>query len=208
VHQQARPGATRAFLARSLWAAACERDLARWLHHPTCHFDTDDEPTKHSSIKLRLPTPIPVNVTGLGILEPSEHWKTHMENLDDLSAIFGEPVSIYTRAQAISDGLLIDFSATAREAGFRIPVAMTLAAWDDCLAWPKRDSKRQTAQDEAGRLWDAVWMTYIAARNAKGSRCPFQLHRIERGGHSTRPRLTTLHLHIGPGDGGEPVSPS
>lgn len=27
-----------------------------------------------------------------------------MENLDDLSTIFGEAVSIYTRTQAISDG--------------------------------------------------------------------------------------------------------
>lgn len=128
-----------------------------------------------------------------------------MENLDDLSAIFGEPVSIYTRETAFSDGVLIDVSTTTREAGFRAPVAMTLAAWDDCVAWTDRDSKRQTAQDEAGRLWDVAWMAYIAARNATGNRCPFQLYRIARDGRSTRPQLTTLHLHIGPGNGGEPV---
>ncbi|WP_244158381.1 DUF6573 family protein [Caballeronia fortuita] len=102
-------------------------------------------------------------------------------------------------------GALIDVSATAREAGFRIPVAMTLAAWDDCVAWTERDSKRQTAQDGAGRLWDVVWMAYLAARSAKGNCCPFRLYRVARGGHSTRPRLTTLHLHIGPGDDGDPV---
>ncbi|WP_186106560.1 DUF6573 family protein [Burkholderia gladioli] len=128
-----------------------------------------------------------------------------MENLDDLSAIFGEPVSIYTREQAISDGVLIDVSATAREAGFLIPVAITLAAFDDCVAWTDSDSKRQTPQDESGRLWDVAWMAYVAARNAKGDRCPFSFYRVPPDGRSTRPKLTTLHLHIGPGDGGEPV---
>jgi hypothetical protein len=34
----------------------------------------------------------------------------------------------YSRAQAIADGVLIDVSATAREAGIRCPVALTRAA--------------------------------------------------------------------------------
>ena len=37
----------------------------------------------------------------------------------------------YTRAEAIRDGVLIDVSATAREAGFRYPVALAAAA---CVA--------------------------------------------------------------------------
>ena len=35
----------------------------------------------------------------------------------------------YTRADAIRDGALIDVSATAREAGFKFPVALTAAVW-------------------------------------------------------------------------------
>ena len=34
----------------------------------------------------------------------------------------------YTRAEAIADGVLIDVSAVAREAGIRYPVALTAAA--------------------------------------------------------------------------------
>jgi Family of unknown function (DUF6573) len=42
----------------------------------------------------------------------------------------------YTRAQAIEDGVLIDVSATAREAGIRYPVALTSAVWGRCVAVP------------------------------------------------------------------------
>lgn len=124
---------------------------------------------------------------------------------DDLKFFFGNLIYAYTRADAIADGTLIDVTATAREAGFRLPVAMTAAAWVHCVAWSEADSLRQTYQDESGRLWDVVWMAAIAARKAQGERVPFQLYRVQRGGSSTRPRLTTLHLHIGPGDAGEPV---
>ena len=43
---------------------------------------------------------------------------------------FGPVLSAYTRAQAIEDGILVDVSETAREAGFRIPVAVTRTVWD------------------------------------------------------------------------------
>ncbi|HKI36594.1 MAG TPA: DUF6573 family protein [Gemmataceae bacterium] len=39
----------------------------------------------------------------------------------------------YTRADALRDGVLIDVSATAREAGFKYPVALTAAAWVKCV---------------------------------------------------------------------------
>jgi hypothetical protein len=42
----------------------------------------------------------------------------------------------YSRAEAIADGLLIDVSATAREAGIRYPVALTQAVWERCVAVP------------------------------------------------------------------------
>lgn len=43
---------------------------------------------------------------------------------------------------------------TAKEAGFRVPVAMTTAAWADTVEWTETDSKRQIEQDQSGRLWD------------------------------------------------------
>lgn len=128
-----------------------------------------------------------------------------MNHNNSLAEFFGEPIYSYTRAQAIADGTLVNVTETALEAGFRIPVAMTAAAWADCVAWSDADSERQTHQDESGRLWDVLWMASLAARRAQGERCPFQLYRVPRGGRATRPRLTTLHMHIGPGDAGEPV---
>lgn len=118
---------------------------------------------------------------------------------------FGNLIYAYTRANAIADGTLVDVSEVAGKAGFRIPVAMTAAAWADCVAWTDADSDRQTHQEESGRLWDVLWMSSLAARRAQGARSPFQFYRVPRGGRATRPRLTTLHLHIGPGDAGEPV---
>ncbi len=67
-------------------------------------------------------------------------------------------ISSYTRAQAIADGVLVDVTETAKEAGFRCPVALTRAAWADCVAWSEADTRRQVPQDEAGRLWDVLWM--------------------------------------------------
>jgi hypothetical protein len=54
----------------------------------------------------------------------------------------------YSRADALRDGVLIDVSATAWEAGFRYPVALTAAAWGRCVAVPPC----VLCQDEAGRL--------------------------------------------------------
>ena len=42
--------------------------------------------------------------------------------------LFGAAVCTYTRAQAIADGVLVDVANMAQEAGFRIPVAMSIAA--------------------------------------------------------------------------------
>ena len=56
--------------------------------------------------------------------------------------------------------MLIDVSATAREAGFKYPVALTAAAWVKCVAVPSAVK----CQDEAGRLWDVLTMLRLAVR--------------------------------------------
>lgn len=113
-------------------------------------------------------------------------------------------IHTYTRREAMQDGVLVDVSQAAREAGFRIPVAMTARAWSECVAWPETES---AIQDESGRLWDVVFMAAAAARRAArrkdGDRTTFDLHVVPRGGRV--PCLTTLVLHVGPGDQGECV---
>lgn len=132
---------------------------------------------------------------------------TAENDTNSLTDLFGEVIYSYTRAQAIADGMLVDVSKTAKEAGFRWPVALTHAAWEECVAWDDKDSKRQTYQDQSGRLWDVVWMAFVAIRVAPagGSELCFKLNRVPRGGRATRARLTTLKLVCGPGDDGDPV---
>lgn len=112
----------------------------------------------------------------------------------------------YTRADALADGLLVDASTIAAEAGFRVPFAMTDAVWAECVAWPA-GTKGGWGQSEAGRLWDVVYMAAQAARRGRqggGSRVTFQVLRVPQGGW--RATNVELVLDIGPGDLGEPVA--
>ena len=121
--------------------------------------------------------------------------------------LFGEVIYSYTRAQAIDDGVLIDATEMARDAGFKWPVALTVAAWSDCVAWSDVDNERQVYQDQSGRLWDVLFMASFAVRTAINAnrQLQFDLQRIPRNGRSTTSQRLTLKLILGPGDGGEPV---
>jgi hypothetical protein len=106
----------------------------------------------------------------------------------------------YTRAQAIEDGVLVDASEMAREAGIRYPVALTQAVWAECVAVPDG----VTGQDEAGRLWDILWMfRCAAARGQGGDELRFGLYVKNREGRAAE--LVELKAHCGPGDEAEPV---
>jgi len=122
-------------------------------------------------------------------------------------SFFGEVISTYTRTQAIEDGVLIDAGSMAQEAGFKWPVAVTSAAWADCVAWTEDDNRQQVYQDESGRLWDVLFMASHAIRQGSGSgdRLLFKLYRVRRDGRSKEAVLATLKLIVGPGDQGEPV---
>lgn len=126
-------------------------------------------------------------------------------------------ISTYTRQQAIDDGVLIDVTETAREAGWRVPVALTAAVWSDCVAWSEEDTKRKRCpQDESGRLWDVLWMSFLAAKRhamrcekdptLSPSICMMQVYRVPRDGRGHRSRLVQLKVMIGGGDQGEPVA--
>jgi len=110
-------------------------------------------------------------------------------------------ISVYTRAQALEDGGLIDVTEMAKEAGFRVPVALTADVWGDCVAW---DNKVEEApQDEAGRLWDVLTMATVAARCSEGDRVSFSVLRIPSRGDEPEP--VQLVMHIGPDDQSESV---
>lgn len=133
---------------------------------------------------------------------------------DAMREFFGKPVFTYTRAQAIADGVLIDVSTTARDAGIAWPVAMTAAAWSDCVEWTDADEARRgySGQSKSGRLWDVCWMVsralLHAARQglqASPSRPLYiELLRIPREGRGFKPRLVDLKFVLGPGDESRP----
>ena len=76
---------------------------------------------------------------------------------------FGEVLYSYTRAQAIADGVQVEVSKVAAEAGIRFPVFLTRTVYDAFVTVPPG----VTAQDEAGRLWDIVWMLRFAILRAR-----------------------------------------
>ena len=112
-----------------------------------------------------------------------------------------ESIYTYTRADALSDGVLIDVSETARETGFAVPVALTAALWADIEAIPAR---YQSIQDVQGRLWDVLWMGSLAARSRPSERGPIIYQLIMRVEGSRR-NYYEAKMIMGPGDAGEPV---
>lgn len=106
----------------------------------------------------------------------------------------------YSRRQAIADGVLLDVTAMAHEAGFRYPVALTAAAWADCVAWPRCGGE---GQDEPGRLWDVLNMARLAVKRATGATVQFTV--LVRPVRGRTPQAQRLKMVVGPGDDLEPV---
>ena len=115
-----------------------------------------------------------------------------------------EVIYAYTRAQALEDGVLVDVSETAREAGIKFPVALTRAVWVNYVEVPEG----VVAQDEGSRLWDILWMLRCQIRRSQGDTLHFQLYvrnyNLSTDG-LTRRDLVALKAICGPGDSGEPV---
>jgi len=126
-------------------------------------------------------------------------------NRQDLGEIFGEPVAVYTRAQAIEDGVLVDLMQAetvglVREAGFKFPVAMTAGAFAATVAII--GGPLPEGQDIQGRLWDVLWMLSCAIRAAsRTDRVAFRVS-VWNGRRREEVKLWAL---CGPGDDAAPV---
>ncbi len=132
-----------------------------------------------------------------------------------IAYFWGQAISIYTREQALEDGVLVDVSELAREAGFKIPVAVTASVWADCIDWPE-DSQQGFGQSIDGRGYDVVIMAYYAICQARDQTADL-LYKLNVIPPDTKgPTITeiddftgaetvTLKINIGGGDNGEPV---
>ena len=113
---------------------------------------------------------------------------------------FGPVIFSYTRAQAVVDGVQVEVTKTAAEAGIKFPVFITRGVFDSFVAVPPG----VTGQDEAGRLWDIVWMLRFAILKARPGvqRIPVALY--VRQSDTLRPQLVKLIATCGPLDLDDP----
>jgi hypothetical protein len=133
---------------------------------------------------------------------------------------WGEPLSRYSRAQAIADGLLVDLSTATddkgqplcEQAGFKVPVAITRTAWAQTIevggTWkPDGDGEvleLNGGQSLTGRLWDLLWMLRVASGKAVCTdRVDFQVL-VDVDGDG-RHKTVKLWAFCGPGDDAQPV---
>ena len=140
----------------------------------------------------------------LGAALSEVNWSEIAEHLladvaEDEHPIFGPVISAYSRAQAIEDGVLVDVSEMAREAGISVPTAVTAAVWAEFVKVPDGVE----GQDERGRLWDILNMFSWAAR--RGAKSDTVLFDVLVRNDNTAARPIALKAICGPGDTAEPV---
>src|SRR6476646_3228296 len=114
---------------------------------------------------------------------------------------FGPVIYTYTRSQAIADGFQIQVTKTAAEAGIRFPVFITRGVYEQCVAVPPG----VTGQDEAGRLWDVVWMLRFAIMRSQPGACRLVVALYVRNSASHPARLTKLIATAGAVDIDDPA---
>jgi len=122
-------------------------------------------------------------------------------NVDDPFGGF-EVISVYSRSQALADGVLVDTSALAKEAGFVFPVALTETLYHSYLA-PALDLVAE-GQSIQGRLWDVLTVLRFAIAKARNTdTILFKVLFLMSACSSPVP--IDLKAICGPGDDGEPV---
>lgn len=145
-------------------------------------------------------------------------------NATETTALFGEPISTYTRAQALADGQLIDCSeADGWKGRFKYPTAITRAAFAATIEagarWVTDPSDGMetlvfpAGQSGEGRWHDIAEMLIATMRNPRLDRAQLRNTSRDRvyftmlvdehgNGH---PKPIQLYSVCGPGDNGEPV---
>jgi len=113
-----------------------------------------------------------------------------------------EAVSIYLRASALSDGVLVDVSPLAKEAGFKWPVAVTDHLYHGYIV-PALDLA-SVGQSISGRLWDVFSVLRAAISTGKDlSSLNITVCFLMSPNASLEP--VEILAVAGPGDSGEPV---
>ena len=96
-----------------------------------------------------------------------------MESKNNMKELFGGVIYAYTREQAISDGVLIDVSKMAKEAGIRFPVVLTSAVWHEYVL-PDEELKGYSLDQKFDFLekYKAIQDSRPAPKSKSGAKVP------------------------------------
>lgn len=121
-----------------------------------------------------------------------------------LYELFGDVIHTYTRAQAIDDGFLVNFSDPESDTAdvcrqhYKFPIAGTSAVFE---VMRKAVENPRYCNDYAGILHDMLSMSKIMCRKISDSEIMFRVI-IQGAGRS---KYHDFKLVVGPGDQGEGV---
>lgn len=128
-------------------------------------------------------------------------WRRRKNPSGDDGDFWGKPISVYTRAQAIADGVLVDLSAIVPDVcrqHYKYPVACTAAVWAIIDAAVR---SRHHMNSVAGVVHDILWMSRVYKRHISPDTV---ITRVTITG-AGRKKLYEFKLNVGPGDSAEPV---
>jgi hypothetical protein len=133
--------------------------------------------------------------------QPFTHKTKQFMNSENSENRF-ETVYTYSRSQALADGVQVEVSNMAKEAGIVHPVFLTRTVYDKYVTVPPA----VTGQDESGRLWDILWMTCFAILRKRSpenpaARLPVALY-VRNDNHKAQ--LIKLIAVCGPADIDDP----
>ena len=112
-----------------------------------------------------------------------------------------ELIFSYSRAQAIADGVLVDVTTQAREAGFKLHTVVTDSLYSGYIVPPH--GLEGEGQSVEGRLHDVLWMVLAAARKQPDcSRVETNVLFLMAPGRQEKVMIVAV---VGPGDDGEAV---
>lgn len=129
-----------------------------------------DRPIRAEALKTNMTT-TSNNTSTSG--QPEREEQASLPTNPTANEPFGPVIFTYSRKDALADGVQIDVTATAREAGIRYPTFITCGVYQQYVFVPAGVE----GQEEAGRLWDIVWMLRCAVLRTRDgiTRIPFEL---------------------------------
>ncbi|NCN05103.1 MAG: hypothetical protein GW949_05685 [Spirochaetales bacterium] len=107
----------------------------------------------------------------------------------------------YSRKQALEDGILIDVTKMAKEAGMRFDTAVTVTLWNAYIE--PSEALKDLGQSAEGRLWDVLVMLYYNAHRTDNGCMLFDV--LFQMAPGKPPVARKIKAMVGPGDTDYPV---